>query len=265
MQSSLDSLHNSSIVRSPNGEMLSGFARDFLRASIKTTIKFPQTQAVIKIAIAKVLLQASIEKRDSQIVDIYKDLELGQNRYIDLNAISRFVSQHYEKLGLKIPPIPTEKYCSLFLFEIKEGLNEIGAIGRMYFKDENSGHCARLITSSRPEPKMETEQLPPPFQIEEKIALLKEINQSLKEKLYKIFDLALDQITKDPRGKSLLNSLVTGLKTKPKDKWFFEVIFPYGSFYTKFADGVVHTLAKTLCQDPCDLREESFAALHSGT
>jgi hypothetical protein len=65
---------HASLMREVSGQPLRGFAGDFLRESIKATLRYPQTQAVIRLAVAGSILEAASRGAEAEIVEVYHGL-----------------------------------------------------------------------------------------------------------------------------------------------------------------------------------------------
>ena len=97
-----------SLMREVSGQPLRGFARDFLRESIKATLKYPQTQAVIRLAVAGAILEAASRGAEAEIVEVYRGLIKPTPHSIDAERVANFVYRHYQDLKLRLPKATAE-------------------------------------------------------------------------------------------------------------------------------------------------------------
>ncbi len=118
---------HASLMREVSGQPLRGFARDFLRESIKATMKYPQTQAVIRLAVAGTILDAVTRGAEAEIVEVYRGLMKPSPNSIDAERVANFVYRHYRDLELPLPKAPAQSYLTLFQHEIEEGFRTVVA------------------------------------------------------------------------------------------------------------------------------------------
>lgn len=219
-----------SLVRDVSGEHLRGFARDFIRESIRANLKYPQTQAIIRLAVARSILDASTRGCEGEVLDLYRDLQHPQPTSIDLRGISRFVHKHYRALKLSIPEIPCEAYARLFGFEIEQGLRTIGSLCL-----STPSRCgADADTHERLTSLAEAPQRPHgSFDIAGWCDCVKALRYEHKVALRDCLDAELQALYRNPRQRILHDFLVQGLQREPQEKWQLNVLFPYVATVTK--------------------------------
>lgn len=230
MLSSTPPSSHGSFVRGVTGAPLEGFARDFIRESIKATLKYPQTQAVIRLAVAATILDCSLRGADSEIPALYADLQVARPSILDLSSISRFVHRHYRSLELSIPEIPNHAYGRLFAFEIEQGFYTIGSsalscASRIGLDGVVQERLSSLVTAP-PQPKGS-------FDVRAWCDCVRTLSAEVKLVLRRSLDLALKDLYLDPRQRVLHDFLVRGLQQEPSEKWHLNVLFPYGAAVTK--------------------------------
>jgi len=212
-----------SLMREVSGRPLEGFAKDFVRESIKATLKYPQTQAVIRLAVAGAILDASLRGAEREIVDLYTDLQASRTTSVDLERISRFVHQHYRNLKLPIPEFPIESYARLFTYEIEAGFR---AIASAYLFDQRS----RTPVSSLLEELGERQRA---FDIRAWCDSLREVEYERRSDIRRALGTAVKDLYRDPRQKAMHDFLIHGLRTEPRERWGMFVTFPYVATVTK--------------------------------
>jgi hypothetical protein len=215
-----------SLMREISGQPLRGFARDFLRESIKATLKYPQTQAVIRLAVAGAILDAATRGGEAEIVDVYRGLKNPSPGSIDAQRVANFVYRHYLDLELPLPKAPAESYLRLFGHEIEEGFRTIVANYLTVCTDEVMRRRLSWLTSRR-------EKLEATFSITDAVGCLKAIPSEHMSALRASFKDAVVSLYRDPRQKILHDFLVRGLKSEPRESWPFQVIWPYVATVTK--------------------------------
>lgn len=215
-----------SLMRDISGQPLRGFARDFLRESIKATLKYPQTQAVIRLAVAGTILDAVTRGADAEIVEVYRGLINLSPNSIDAERIANFVYQHYQDLKLPLPKAPAESYLRLFQHEMEEGFRAVVATYRSLCGDDvMRRRLSRLVSRERESKKI--------FPIGDVVECLKSMPIQDKSALRAYFKEAVVSLYRDPRQKILHDFLVRGLKSEPRESWPLQVIFPYVATVTK--------------------------------
>lgn len=215
-----------SLMREISGEPLRGFARDFLRESIKATLKYPQTQAVIRLAVAGTILDAVTRGAEAEIVEVYRGLMKPSPHSIDGERVANFVYRHYRDLELPLPKAPAESYLKLFQHEIEEGFRTIVATYLSVCTDEVMRRRLSWLASRR-------QELKTIFPITEAVGGLKAIPSDHTSDLRAFFKEAALSLYRDPRQKILHDFLVRGLKSEPRESWPLQVIFPYVATVTK--------------------------------
>jgi hypothetical protein len=213
-------------MRESSGEPLRGFARDFLRESIQATLKYPQTQAVIRLAVAGTILDAVTRGAEAEIVEVYRGLKNPSPGSIDAERVANFVYRHYQDLELPLPKAPAESYLRLFGHEIEEGFRTVVATYLSVCTDEVMRRRLSWLTSRRE--KSETT-----FPITDAVGCLKAIPSEHMSALRAFFKDAVVSLYRDPRQKIMHDFLVRGLKSEPRESWPLHVIFPYVATVTK--------------------------------
>ncbi len=212
-----------SLMRDVSGRPLEGFAKEFVRESIKATLKYPQTQAVIRLAVAGAIQDASLRGTEREIVDLYTDLQASRTTSVDLQRVSRFVHQHYRNLKLPIPEFPIEAYARLLSHEIEDGCRTIAAA---YLSgDPSPTRASSLLT--------ELSDRRSGFDIRAWCDALSEMARERKKDIRRALRGAVEALYLDPRQKALHDFLTHGLRTEPRERWPLFVIFPYVATVTK--------------------------------
>jgi hypothetical protein len=226
MNPSTDRSPHASLMRDIAGQPLRGFAREFLRESIKATLKYPQTQAVIRLAVAGAILDAVTRGVEVEIVEVYRGLMKPSPNSIDAERVANFVYRHYRDLELPLPKAPAESYLKLFQHEIEEGFRTVVNTYRSVCMD--AGMCRRLLwlASKRKDSKTT-------FPMTDAVESLKAIPAQHANALRAYFKEAVVSLYRDPRQKILHDFLVGGLKSEPRESWPLQVIFPYVATVTK--------------------------------
>lgn len=215
-----------SLMREISGQPLRGFARDFLRESIKATLKYPQTQAVIRLAVSGAILDAVTRGTESEIVEVYGGLKNPSPNSIDAERVANFVYRHYRDLELPLPKAPAQSYLTLFQHEIEDGFRTVVTRYLSVCTDEVMRRRLSWMVSGREESKTT-------FPITDAVECLKAIPSQHTSNLRAFFKEAVLSLYRDPRQKVLHDFLVRGLKSEPRESWPFQVIFPYVATVTK--------------------------------
>ena len=215
-----------SLTREVSGQPLRGFARDFIRESIKATLKYPQTQAVIRLAVAGAILEAALRGAEAEIAQVYFGLIKPAPDSIDAERVANFVYRHYQDLKLPLPKAPAESYLRLFRHEIEEGFRTVVTRYLSVCTDEVMRRRLSWMVSRREESKTT-------FPITDAVECLKAIPSQHTSNLRAFFKEAVLSLYRDPRQKVLHDFLVRGLKSEPRESWPFQVIFPYVATVTK--------------------------------
>lgn len=229
-----------SLMRDVAGRPLEGFAKDFVRESIKATLKYPQTQAVIRLAVAGAILDTSLRGAEREIVGLYTDLQSSRPTSVDLERVSRFVHQHYRNLRLPIPEFPIEAYARLFTHEIEAGFRTIASA---YLFDERS----RTRVSSRFE---ELGDHRGAFDIRAWCDSLSEMECERRRDIRLALGTAVKDLYRDPRQKTLHDFLTHGLRTEPQERWRMFVTFPYVATVTKMGMSAERRCLEQLTMPP---------------
>lgn len=215
-----------SLTREVSGQPLRGFARDFICESIKATLKYPQTQAVIRLAVAGAILEAALRGAEAEIAQVYRGLIKPAPDSIDAERVANFVYRHYQDLKLPLPKAPAESYLRLFRHEIEEGFRTVGTTYLSFCGDDELRRRLSGLTSRWDESKTA-------FPITDWVECLTSIPMQDKSSLRASFKEAVVSLYRDPRQKILHDFLVRGLKSEPRDSWPLHVIFPYVATVTK--------------------------------
>ena len=229
-----------SLMRDVSGRPLEGFAKDFVRESIKATLKYPQTQAVIRLAVAGAILDASLRGTERAIVDLYTDLQASRTTSVDLERISRFVHQHYRNLKLPIPEFPTEAYARLLAHEIEDGFSTIAAA---YLSGAPSPTRASSLLTELGDRRSG-------FDIRGWCDCLSEMEYARRSDIRRALRGAVEDLYRDPRQKTLRDFLIDGLRTEPRERWRMFVIFPYVATVTKMGMSAERRCLEELTMPP---------------
>lgn len=240
MTQSSPHLSQVSLMRDVSGRPLEGFARDFVRDSIKATLKYPQTQAVIRLAVAGAILEASLRGAEQEIVDLYTDLQASRTTAVDLERISRFVHQQYRNLKLGLPEFPIESYSRLLTHEIEDGFRTIAAA--RLSSDTSPTRVASLLTESGDRRSG--------FDIRAWCDALSEMEHERRNDIRRALRGAVEALYRDPRQKALHDFLTHGLRTEPREKWPLYVIFPYVATVTKMGMAAERRVLEELTMPP---------------
>lgn len=224
-----------SLLRGVAGEPLQGFVRDFIRESMKATLKYPQTQAVIRLAVAVTILDASLRDAEGEILDLYADLRCPRPQSINLSSVSRFVHHHYRGLNLPIPEMPNQAYARLFTHEIEQGFRTIASsllsCGERVDVDRKAQNRLSMLLEMDRDSKES-------FEMRAWCDCMRALSATSKTCVRGSLAAALKDLYLDPRQKILHEFLVRGLQREPREKWHFDVIFPYGATVTKMGMAV---------------------------
>lgn len=246
-----EALVNRSIVQSPqaslmrevSGQPLRGFARDFLRQSIKATLKYPQTQAVIRLAVAEAILDAASRGAEAEIAQVYRGLIKPAPDSIDAERVANFVYRHYQDLKLPLPKAPAESYLRLFRHEIEEGFRTVGTTYLSFCGDDELRRRLSGLTSRWDESKTA-------FPITDWVDCLTSVPMRDKSSLRASFKEAVVSLYRDSRQKILHDFLVRGLRSKPRESWPLQVIFPYVATVTKMGMAAEERSLEALTMPP---------------
>ncbi len=102
-----------------NGDRILGFARDFIRTSIKATLRFPLNHGPISTAVAALLVKAFRNGRQDQVLSFIADLSSDSPSQVNLRAVSLFVHAKYQNMGFDYPLISEFQYANLFQRQLK--------------------------------------------------------------------------------------------------------------------------------------------------
>lgn len=235
---------HASLMREVSGQPLRGFARDFLRESIKATLKYPQTQAVIRLAVAGSILDAASRGAEAEIVEVYRGLMKPSPDSIDAERVANFVYRHYQDLKLPLPKAPAESYLRLFRHEIEEGFRTVGTTYLSFCGDEVLRRRLSCLTSRWDESKRA-------FPITDWGDCLTSIPMQDKSSLRAFFKEAVVSLYRDPRQKILHDFLVRGLKSEARESWALQVILPYVATVTKMGMAAEQSALEGLKMPPC--------------
>jgi len=118
-----------------NGEPVKGFARDFLQESLKANFRAPLTQAVISLAVGKVITEYLLNKRGAEIIEFIFTL----SKQINIDSVVKTVKSHYRRNGyIGSEKLTKEALKGLFIYEISTACLKIALIAKSLDIESNT-------------------------------------------------------------------------------------------------------------------------------
>lgn len=202
----LPEVQKAAIYCNASGRNLSGFALDFIQSSIKTTLAVPLTQHVVRLAVAKVILQSILDQRSPEIVCLYEDLRNRSSRFLNLEKIADFVADYYQSIGINgIPKAPASRYGAHFQYEINVSLKCIADTCR-HFIEERDPWLQQLLEITCSPSNLQD------FSIVIASQLLEKMDPELRLKLLMIFKSSLEKLIKSEVIAQERNELIKKLQ-----------------------------------------------------